>query len=318
MERIFSPITHTFQVQQEANTGRLDHFISDKLPEYSRSFVQKLISQHQVTVNGKQVKSSCSLKKGDLIALTIPNQEPLYAQDFLPEERQLLADLKVNVMHEDKHFFILEKPAGLLVHRTSPNKKAMTLIDWLMHNDQKLSEVGSPERPGIVHRLDKDTSGIIIIARTNYAHQYFTKLFKERSIQKTYLAVVHGHPDKEGLIDLPVGRNPHIRNQMTVNGIQARSAQTKYKVITYFENAALVEVTILTGRTHQIRVHFKTLGHPLLGDGTYGKESAHIKRQALHAAQLNFTFDGTAYSFKSALPEDIDHLLKKLPLLEEK
>ena len=215
-------------------------------------------------------------------------------------------------MHEDPDFYIIEKPAGLMVHRPSTSSVELTLIDWLVHQVPEIINIGHPERPGIVHRLDKNTTGLLIVPRTSRAHMLFSDLFKNRDIKKTYLAVVRGHPEKEGTIELPIGRDPITRNKMTVNGIEAREAVTRYKVLTYFENAALVEIYPVTGRTHQIRVHFKAIGHPLLGDQLYGTRSPLIKRHALHATQLTFDFKGKPYTFTSTPPQDFELLLSKL------
>jgi 23S rRNA pseudouridine1911/1915/1917 synthase len=194
----------------------------------------------------------------------------------------------------------------------------VSLADWLIHNIDDIAHVGSVDRPGIIHRLDKLTSGLMVIPRTMYAYNLFGIMFRERTIQKTYYALVTGHPPKEGTIDLHIGRDPVQRNKMTTYRslaqaeTKARHAITHYTVEQYFENAALVRVTLETGRTHQIRVHFAAIGYPIIGDILYGKASPLIERQALHAAELDFNFDGTSYHVTSPLPEDIKKVMKQM------
>lgn len=306
------PTTHSLVVASHESNSRLDSFVTKHLPEYSRSFIQKLIEQHNVMVNGKPVKQSTVIKPADEVVIHIPAEQPPYILNPTDEEKKMLEALSVSIIHADTNFYVLEKPADLLVHRPSSTTKALTLVDWLLYQNNEVVNVGHPERPGIVHRLDKDTSGLIIIARNNYAHTILADLFKNRKIKKTYLAIVQGHPEPTGTIDLPIGRDPFTRNQMTIHSIEPRESKTHYKVIHYFDNAALVEVTPVTGRTHQIRVHFKALGHPLLGDELYGKKSPFIKRQALHAAQLSFDFNGKFFHFESPMPSAFKELIEKL------
>lgn len=310
-------ITHTLIVSADQKSERLDNFIHTQLPQYSRTFIQKLIEKNAVTINDKKAKASTPIKPHDTITINIPKEEPAYIIEPTPEQKKQLTDLNVNVLYMDDDFAIIDKPANLMVHRPSTFSDTLTLVDWLVYYLKEIVGIGHPSRPGIVHRLDKDTSGLMIIARTNFAHNMLTDLFKSRKIKKTYLAVVKGHPDPEGTIDLPIGRNPAIRNQMTVNGIEARKAITHYKVIQYFDNAALLEVNPITGRTHQIRVHLKAIGHPIIGDEVYGTKSPLIKRQALHAHKLSFTIKGKSFSFESPLPEDITLLIKKLSRMKK-
>jgi 23S rRNA pseudouridine1911/1915/1917 synthase len=306
------PYNYHFVVSAETNPIRLDAYLVQQLPDYSRSFIQKLITEDYVTVNDKTAKSSTILKPTDVINVTVPPPEPPYTVKPTPEIKKSLKNLPINIIYEEPDFYIIDKPAGLLVHQASTKSDELTLVDWLVHHVPEIIKIGYPERPGIVHRLDKDTSGLMIIPRTQQAHNLFSDLFKNHKIKKTYLAVVKGHPDKEGTIDLPIGRDPLTRNKMTIGGIEPREAITHYKVLTYFENAALVEVFPVTGRTNQIRVHFKAIGHPLIGDQLYGTKSPLIKRHALHASMLAFDYKGKSYEFMSKLPKDFELLLSKL------
>lgn len=308
-----SDTQYHFTVPTETEPIRIDAFLTQQLPDFSRSFIKKLIQEELITVNDKPIKASTILKPTDTITVIVPPPEPPYAIEPTPEIREALKKLPVTIIHQEPDFYIIDKPAGLLVHQASTQSDALTLVDWLVHQAPEITQIGHPERPGIVHRLDKDTSGLLVVPRTQYAHNLFSDLFKNRNIKKTYLAVVKGHPDKEGVIDLPIGRDPITRNKMTIDGIEPRQAVTHYKVLTYFEDAALVEVYPVTGRTHQIRVHFKAIGHPLLGDQLYGTtKSLHIKRHALHASQLAFDFKGKSYTFTSKPPQDFELLLSKL------
>jgi 23S rRNA pseudouridine1911/1915/1917 synthase len=216
---------------------------------------------------------------------------------------------------------IIHKPANLLVHAPSVKSPAVTLIDWIRHHHHELSSVGAVDRPGIIHRLDKETSGLLIVTRTNYGHTLLGDLFKNRMMHKTYKAVVEGHPAPEGTITLAIGRNPVNRTKMTffnencvdetgkVGAIKARHAKTEYKVLEYFNDTSLIEAKPTTGRTHQIRVHMMALGHPIIGDQLYGKKSSLIDRQALHAEQLSFTFDNMQHSFTDKAPDDFQQLI---------
>jgi 23S rRNA pseudouridine1911/1915/1917 synthase len=202
------------------------------------------------------------------------------------------------------------------MHKTQHETNNYTLVDWLTSHFKEIETVGSIERPGIVHRLDKDSSGLLIIARTNYAHQIFTKLFKDRAIKKTYLALVEGHPEKSGTIDQPIGRHQTHRLRMTTYGasssVPTRHAITHYKVLEYFDNYSLVEFKPETGRTHQIRVHAAFLGHPLVGDTLYASSSPFIKRHALHASSLSFNFEDKLYEFNADLPHDFATLIAQI------
>ena len=292
--------------------SRLDKFIPSQFPLYSRSFFSRLIDDGQLLINGvPATKSGTILKEGDIITVQFP----------APRELQVSAlekkNLPIEVLFEHPHFLIVYKPAGLLVHPPSMVSTAATLVDWLLLNYQNINGVGYVDRPGIVHRLDKDTSGILVIPRTNHAHSTFGDFFRERSIGKTYYAIVQGHPDPSGTIELPIGRDPITKTRMSAQpnptgSRKVRDATTHYEVVEYFDDAALLKVKPVTGRTHQIRVHLSAIGHPIIGDPVYGRKSKHIKRHALHAYSLSFMFEGTPYFYSKEMPEDMNNLIKTL------
>lgn len=294
---------------------RLDTFLALKLPRYTRSFFKQLIDDGQVQVNGKvQKKAGFVVKEGDEIVVLIP--------DFLAtKQAKDVSSLAVRVVYEHPDFLIIEKGAGVLVHAPNDKCDQLTLVDWLIATFKEISEVGSPDRPGIVHRLDMDTSGLMIVPRNNFSHKLFSDMFKDRMINKTYYAIVEGHSDQEGVIDYPIARHPVIKTRMAHvppheksfdRYPDMRDAQTRYRVITYFEQHTLLELKPTTGRTHQIRVHCAAIGHPLLGDTVYGKLSSILKRHALHAQGLSFVYDGKPYSFESSLPDDMQQVLSIL------
>ncbi len=304
--------TFTLVVESKYSASRVDKYLSEQFPLYSRSYFQKLINDGHIAINNKPTdKPSAKLKDHDTITITFPKEPTVDRQDVLEK------DLGIEVIHQDKHFLIIAKPTDILVHRASSKSTAITIVDWLLAHYKDIGTVGYVDRPGIVHRLDKDTSGLLIIPRTNYAHSVFTNLFKNRTIQKTYYAVVHGHPPKTGIIDLAIGRHPIKRTSMKTfdqanSDKSIRHATTHYEVIEYYQDYALVRVKPVTGRTHQIRVHLAAIGHPIVGDPTYGRTSKLIKRHALHAAGLSFIFDGKQHSFTLDLPKDMKKLIKQM------
>jgi 23S rRNA pseudouridine1911/1915/1917 synthase len=304
----FPPGAHLSLNVDESSAGkRVDHFLAQQVPGYSRSFFQDLIAQSLIKLNNKVItKSSIIIKVGDSIEITFPPTRPLEGLP-LPEH-----DLGVHVIYEHPDFLIVYKPASLIVHAPTHRSTTVTLVDWLIHHFKELQKVGHSDRPAIVHRLDKDTSGILIVPRNNYAHTLFAQLFKDRCIDKTYLAVVQGHPPREGTVEFNISRHPVHKHKMTHTTGCGREAFTHYTVQEYFADSALVKVHPVTGRTHQIRVHFAALGHPLLGDTVYGSPSKLIARQALHAYRLSFTFQGRHYTFWHDMPEDMYNLVKAL------
>jgi len=300
-------------IGQENNTPqRIDIYLAEQFSGYSRSFFQKLIENQYVKRNDTIVtKPSTPIYFNDIIAVQFPPEKIV--------EPSVVIDKTINVsiLAQTEHFMIIYKPAHLLVHAPSKASTAITLTDWILHHHNELAQIGIVDRPGIVHRLDKETSGIMVLTRTNYGHGEFSRLFKERNMRKTYLALVAGHPEKEGTIDRVIGRDPVNRIAMTsydeyfttIKNVKVRSAITHYKVLQYFENSSLVEVKPVTGRTHQIRVHMKSIGHPVIGDQLYGEKSPLIDRQALHAHSLSFIFNEQEYTFTCPLPDDFQNLL---------
>lgn len=306
----------TFIVPETVENTRLDRYISQQFQHYSRNFFQQLIKNGHVTLNATVVtKQSIAITAGDTITLHFPAN-----QEIQPNELNDITK-NISVVYKNDHFMIINKPANLLVHAPSSKSTAITVVDWIKQNHSDIKHIGLVDRPGIVHRLDKETSGLLIITRTNHAHQTFTELFKKREIKKTYHAVVSKHPEKEGTIDYAIGRDPHNRIRMKAfnpnhknyhtHSSTVRSSQTNYTTLHYFNNpdAALVELKPISGRTHQIRVHMAALGHPLTGDQLYGEQSSLIDRHALHAYNLEFIFDEIPYSFTQEAPPDFQNLV---------
>lgn len=304
--------THVFTVAPNELPVRIDKYITNQFPLYSRSFFQKLFHEGKISLNGTVTnKTGTQLKEGDTITITFPPERNVSSDTLATHS------FDVQIVHEHEHFIIIAKPANLLMHPPTLRSTEPTLMDWLLNHYQELKAVGSVDRPGIIHRLDKDTSGILIIPRTNYAHNLFGSMFRNRTIAKTYLAIVEGHPDREGSINVPIGRDPITKTRMATQssintGSKFRNALTHYKVVEYFENHTLVEVKPVTGRTHQIRVHFASIGHPIVADAIYGKSSPYIKRQALHAHKIAFEFDGIACEFVQEPPADFLQVVSEL------
>ncbi|HSC24898.1 MAG TPA: RluA family pseudouridine synthase [Candidatus Babeliales bacterium] len=313
-ENIFS-----FIVPKDIVPCRIDHYITKLFPDYSRSYLQRIITAGCVTVNAISIKKSSTLiYETNTILVQFPPERTIEPATIIDKT------INVSIIAITDHFIMIHKPAHLLVHPSSTRNTSITLVDWIQYNYSDISLIGNSVRPGIIHRLDKETSGIMIITRTNYAHNAIGELFRGRHIQKTYKAVVAGHPNKEGTITLAIGRDPinrikmasfdeeKIDNNGKINNIKVRNAKTHYKVLEYFENTTLIEVKPTTGRTHQIRVHMAAIGHPIIGDQLYGTSSPLINRQALHAESLSFFFNETPYSFSSKIPDDFQQLLINL------
>ena len=259
---------------------RLDHYLQTALPEFSRSRLQEWIKAGRVLVDGAAAKPSHELKGGERIEVSPAAPPPLKAT---PE------DLPVTVLYEDAAVIAVDKPAGLVVHAGAGNH-AGTLVNRLVHRFGQLSQTGGDLRPGIVHRLDKDTSGVLLVARTDAAHRDLAAQFAAREVEKTYVALVHGKTRDSGVIETPIARDPQRRTRMTAKLASGRAAHTAYRAIERFARFTLLEVKIGTGRTHQIRVHLASLGHPVAGDRLYGAPPLPelCGRFFLHAARIRF------------------------------
>ncbi len=284
--------------------NRLDRFLTFKLPDYSRSYLQKLIVEEFVQVNSKIVqKSSFSLKENDKISIFFP---PPKKYDLSPR------DVDFEVIDIQGDFIVINKPAGLVVHPANNHTEEVSLVHGLLYKFKELSEFEDTERPGIVHRIDKNSSGLLLVARNITSQAKLSEMFKNRLIKKTYIALVKGHPPKEGKIDYAIGRHPIYPNKMSHLGFNSKEALTYYEVLEYYKDYSLVAVNIVTGRTHQIRVHFAAIGHSLIGDATYGNISKLINRQALHSWKLKFSFNNKNYSYKATIPNDFKNLIESL------
>ena len=294
----------TKQLVAESSGERLDRFIALRSPEYSRSYIQKLIEEGWITVNARLAKPSLKLKSGDLITLTEPPPEP---SPLAPEH------IPLSVHYEDADIIVVDKPPGMTTH-PAPGSRSGTLVNALLGLLPKLADSDNPERPGIVHRLDKDTSGLIVVAKNHKALETLSNQFKSRRVKKVYLALVKGHvkPDR-GLIDAPIGRDPVHRQKMAVVS-SGRSAQTAYRVKRYLDGYTLLELRPETGRTHQIRVHLAEIGYPVVGDAVYGSKSNLVPRQFLHAYKLTFRLPSTGeqVTFTTRLPDDLKAALEKI------
>ncbi len=282
----------------QASTGhRLDQYLHEAIPEHSRSFLQRLIAEKRVTVNGRPAKASHKMQVGEEVAVTIPPPKPL---ENLPEA------IPLEVLFEDADIIVVNKPPGLVVHPAAGNKEH-TLVNALLHHCRgQLAGIGGVERPGIVHRLDKGTSGCIVVAKTDAAHKSLVEQFKGRGVKKIYRAVCRGKFAKPtGRIETLIGRSEHDRKKMSTRVTRGRPAVTDYRVLKQHADWALVELTLHTGRTHQIRVHMTHLGHPLIGDAVYGKKSE-VARPLLHAYKLGFTHPvtGKFVEFTAPIPAD--------------
>jgi 23S rRNA pseudouridine1911/1915/1917 synthase len=295
------------EIRVEQGGTRVDKHIAEKVPQLSRSFVQKLLQEGCVTVNGQVPKASYRVEVGDLVLVRVPPPEPVEARAEL---------IPLNIIFEDADIIVVDKPAGMVVHPAHGHRSG-TLVNAVLAHCPDLAPVGGELRPGIVHRLDKDTSGLIVVAKNDAAHQHMQRQFKQRLVEKTYLALTEGQlPSAQGAIDAPIGRDPRHRKRMAVVVRGGREARTEYTVREYFPEHTLVTVRPVTGRTHQIRIHLASIGHPLVGDRVYGKRKQRLlpNRHFLHAASLAFTLPGTTEqrTFRSDLPDDLAAVLDML------
>jgi 23S rRNA pseudouridine1911/1915/1917 synthase len=287
---------------------RLDRYISDHLPDLSRSMVQRLIKEKYVRVNGKPTKASYFPAVGDTVEVEIPappSTEPG------PEQ------LPLQVVYEDSDLLVINKPPGMVVH-PAPGHESGTLVNALLAYRPDIARADlDPARPGIVHRLDRDTSGLLVVAANRDIQSKLQRLFKSRQAEKVYLALLYGNvsPD-EAAIEAPIGRDPHHRQRMTVLAEGGRYARTEYRVREHLPGTTLVEARLLTGRTHQLRVHFASIGYPVVGDKIYGhrRQTIEAPRQMLHAWRLSFRHPATGeqMTFTAEMPPDMAEVLQDL------
>ncbi|HVT91703.1 MAG TPA: RluA family pseudouridine synthase [Bryobacteraceae bacterium] len=284
---------------------RLDHYLHEQIPSHSRARLQGWVKSGLVTVNGRPEKASFLLRGGEALVITPDEPPPLKAA---PE------DLPLDILYEDDGVVAINKRAGMVVHAGAGNY-AGTLVNALLHRYRSLSGVGGSLRPGIVHRLDRYTSGVILVAKTDPAHRALAAQFSGRTVEKIYTALVHGEfPERSGEIRAPIARDPVHRTRMTARLASGREALTRWEVIRRFDRYALLDVRIGTGRTHQIRVHLKSIGHAVAGDKLYGAPPHHSGRFFLHARQIRFLspISGQPVTVSAPLPDELEEWLKEL------
>jgi len=297
-------LNKVFNFVVDEQGGRLDKWVVEKCPELSRTQAQKLIGDGYITVNDRVTKAGHKLNIGDRIDIIIPPPPP---SPLLPE------DIPLNIIYEDDDLLVVDKPAGLTIY-PAPGHPSHTLINAILSHLPNLTDIGDSLRPGIVHRLDKDTSGVMSVAKNSMAQVNLMNQFKARSVVKAYLVLVKGHLTPEsGIIEAPIGRDPSNRKRMAVVA-KGREARTDYRVIKYIGNYTLLEVMPETGRTHQIRVHLSAIGYPVVGDAVYGVKSSFLSRQFVHACRLGFNLpsSGEYVEFESELPPDLEQALKDI------
>jgi len=293
-------------VPKEAARLRLDQFLARELPKYSRSRLQQLVRKEFVMLNGSPARPRDLVRSGDRVEVNEPPPDKI---DNLPEA------IPLEVLYEDEDLIVINKQAGLIVH-PGAGQREHTLVNALLHHFPKLSGIGGIERPGIVHRLDKETSGCLVAAKTDDAHRGLSKQFEQRAVEKIYLALVAGRLRKNaGTVEETIGRHPVDRQRMSTASRRGRAAKTEYRVLSSSDKISLVECKLHSGRTHQVRVHLQHLGHPVLGDKIYGKKHAKaFPRQMLHAWKLGFQHPRTLEwkSFQAPLPTDFEKAVKSL------
>ncbi len=312
------PIKISFLISEKEAGQRLDASISEKFPVCSRSFAAKLIRSGIIRVDNEIKKPAYCVRPGQKICGLVPEPTPVC---FEPEP------IPIDILYEDSHIIVINKKPGMVVH-PAPGHITGTLVNALLHHCPDLGGIGGELRPGIVHRLDKDTSGILVVAKNAASMAHLSSQFKSRSVTKRYLAIVHGIPDKNSdIIDMPIGRHPGDRKKMSTLSKRGKNAVTHWKIKKYFSETALVDIDLKTGRTHQIRVHFAAIRHPVVGDRVYCKASylknhakkirdllAPVSRQMLHAHKIGFIHPHTEnlIEIKAPLPPDMEKMINSL------
>jgi len=290
------------RISVDKSGERFDRFLSEYCPDLSRSRIQALIGEGSATIDGKAVKPSTKVRRGQIVMLRIPELKP---SKLVPQ------NIPLSIVYEDGDLLVVDKPAGMTVH-PAPGHPDGTLVNAVLAHCPDLRGIGGTVRPGIVHRLDKDTSGLMVVAKDDRAHRALSDQLKARAFTKEYIALTHGIvTPNEAIIDAPIGRSSVNRQQMAITG-RGREAITRYHVIRHCTAHSLIEIHPTTGRTHQIRVHFAALDHPLVGDATYGKADIRLNRHFLHASKLGFTHPskGEYVEFTSSPPPELKAFLK--------
>ena len=302
------PENYSFEVKTENGGERLDKFLTNELENFTRSAVQKIIENEGVTKGGKPLDKNYKVRTGDMIEVTIPDAKPLEAK---PE------NIPLDIVYEDGDLLVVNKPKGMVVHPANGNYSGTLVNALLYHCKDSLSGINGVIRPGIVHRIDKDTSGLLIVAKNDLAHIGLASQIKDHSFERAYEAVVYGNiKEDSGTVNQPIGRNPNDRKKMAVTLKNSKNATTHYEVIKRYGDFTHIRCTLETGRTHQIRVHMAYIGHPVAGDTVYGvkKPIKELGGQCLHAKKIGFThpITGEYLEFESELPEYFKKFLRRI------
>lgn len=296
-----------FIVEEKDSGQRVDKYLNELMEDQTRSFIQKLIKEHAVFVNAKEVKANYKINTGDIVEITIPDAVEL---DVLPQ------NISLDILFEDDDILLVNKPKGMVIHPSAGHYDGTLVNAVLYHCKENLSGINGVLRPGIVHRIDMDTTGVLVICKNDSAHLSLTKQLKEHSITRKYRAIVyHNLKEEEGTIEGTIGRHPTDRKKMAINVKNGKDAVTHYKVLERFGKFTYIECQLETGRTHQIRVHMASIHHPLLGDTVYGpaKSQYHLQGQTLHAMVLGFIHPRTGeyVEFHAPLPDYFEGLLRQ-------
>ena len=310
---------HEFTVDPDSVGLRLDVYLAGLLPQHSRSQLQRVIKDGGATVRGRAAKSNSTLKAGDVVTVEIPDAVPA---------TPVAQNLDLPVIFQDEDVIVVDKPAGMVVHPAAGHAEG-TLVNALLFHADNLSGIGGEQRPGIVHRLDRGTSGLMVIAKNDSAHRELARQFQDHEVEKEYVALAWGEVHAGRRIDLPVGRDPVHREKMSTRARRSRTAVTRITAARNLRGITLVHVAIATGRTHQIRVHLSAIGHPIVGDQTYGgvrhrmpaalRAVERLERPFLHAARLVFTHprEGTRMEFTCPLPPDLQGVLDEILAVDD-
>jgi 23S rRNA pseudouridine1911/1915/1917 synthase len=310
---------HEFVVDPDSVGLRLDVYLTGLLPQHSRSQLQRLVKDGLATLRGRTAKANATLKAGDIVVIEIPDAAPA---------TPVAQNLDLPVVYQDDDVIVVNKPAGMVVHPAAGHADG-TLVNALLFHADNLSGIGGEQRPGIVHRIDRGTSGLMVVAKNDAAHRELARQFHDREVEKEYIALAWGDVHAGRRIDLPMGRDPVHREKMSTRARRARTAVTRITAARELRGVTLVHVAIATGRTHQIRVHLSAIGHPIVGDQSYGgvrhrmpaalRAVERLERPFLHAARLVFTHprEGTRMEFECPLPPDLQGVLDEILAADE-